>query len=96
MTDQLTNEWQEGVLFCELRDYETGGITDTVIYGDFRIDEYADVQQKVGDGQRKLCDMLNALDFTALPADSLIGVRAEETYHVVAAFLTDAENRMKT
>lgn len=63
MAGQLGREWAEGVLFCELRDYEVGGIEDTVIYGQFRIDEALDVQQKVGVGQRKLCDIMNVLGF---------------------------------
>lgn len=62
MTD-LTKEFQYGVLACELRDYENFGIEDTVIYGAFRLDEWFDVQQRVGDSERKLCDVMNIIGF---------------------------------
>jgi hypothetical protein len=62
---ELTKEFQYGVLACELRDYENFGIEDTVIYGAFRLDEWLDVQQRVGDiGERKLCDVMNIISFT--------------------------------
>jgi hypothetical protein len=91
MANQLTGEWQEGLLWCELRDYENGGIEDTVIFGVFRVDEFADVVQRAGEGSRKLCDMLNAVRFTS----SRVGfgrpdgeVSMGEAYHAMAKGLS--------
>lgn len=67
--DQLTDEWQEGVLYCELREFTHYGLEEAILIGAFRVDEWLDVQQRVGDGggSHKLCDILNVIDFKALP-----------------------------
>ena len=65
--DQLTGEWQKGILWCELREFETYGLQQAVHFGEFRFDEWADVRERVEHGSHKLCDIMNVVAFKALP-----------------------------